>query len=234
MNTMSSITTIKKITPSTISRREPFGLSPYLKDNNKTRSDLSLKLLRKRIIWDNVCVKGNHVDVDTDGDDDVIKWKRFPRYWPFVRGIRRSSPSVSTSTWFPLTQTLSQMIRFPTQRLVTRNFDVFVDAPEWINGWINNHAAGDLRRHRTHYDVIVMGLGNDFLLSYNKPLSQPVLIDIYDAFCYSQTTKDIPHSHFAFISVDWNLVIKYILFKSCYTKVDRLSYIHRITRNVWF
>ena len=21
--------------------------------------------------------------------DDVIKWKQFPRYWPFVRGIHR-------------------------------------------------------------------------------------------------------------------------------------------------
>ena len=26
----------------------------------------------------------------------------------------------------------------------------------WINGWINNHEAGDLRRYRAHYDVIVM------------------------------------------------------------------------------
>ena len=26
----------------------------------------------------------------------------------------------------------------------------------WINGWVNNREAGDLRRHRTHYDVIVM------------------------------------------------------------------------------
>ena len=25
-----------------------------------------------------------------------------------------------------------------------------------INGWVNNHEAGDLRRHRAHYDVIVM------------------------------------------------------------------------------
>ena len=24
------------------------------------------------------------------GRDDVIKWKHFPRYWPFVRGIHRS------------------------------------------------------------------------------------------------------------------------------------------------
>ena len=27
---------------------------------------------------------------------------------------------------------------------------------DWINAWVNIHEAGDLRRHRTHYDVIVM------------------------------------------------------------------------------
>ena len=26
----------------------------------------------------------------------------------------------------------------------------------WINGWVNNREAGHLRRHRGHYDVIVM------------------------------------------------------------------------------
>ena len=26
----------------------------------------------------------------------------------------------------------------------------------WINGWVNNQDAGDLRRHRAHYDVTVM------------------------------------------------------------------------------
>ena len=26
----------------------------------------------------------------------------------------------------------------------------------WINGWVNNGEAGDLRRHRAHYDVMVM------------------------------------------------------------------------------
>ena len=29
----------------------------------------------------------------------------------------------------------------------------------WINGWLNNREAGDLRRDRAHYDVIVMMLG---------------------------------------------------------------------------
>ena len=26
----------------------------------------------------------------------------------------------------------------------------------WIDGWVNHREAGDLRRHRAHYDVIVM------------------------------------------------------------------------------
>ena len=26
----------------------------------------------------------------------------------------------------------------------------------WINDWVNNHEAGDLRRYHTHYNVIVM------------------------------------------------------------------------------
>ena len=44
---------------------------------------------------------------------------------------------------------------FPAQRPATRNFDVsFICA--WINGWANNREAGDSRRHRGHYDVMVM------------------------------------------------------------------------------
>ena len=30
----------------------------------------------------------------------------------------------------------------------------------WINSWVNNREAGDLRRHRVHYDVIVMELAH--------------------------------------------------------------------------
>ena len=41
----------------------------------------------------------------------------------------------------------------PTQRPVTRMLSLIC---VWINGWVNNHEAGDLRRHRGHYDVNVM------------------------------------------------------------------------------
>ena len=44
---------------------------------------------------------------------------------------------------------------FLAQRPVTRSFDVFIDL-QLTNGWVNNGEAGDLRRHRAHYDVIVM------------------------------------------------------------------------------
>ena len=35
----------------------------------------------------------------------------------------------------------------------------FLWSTPWINGWVNNGEAGDLRRHRAHYDVIVMWMG---------------------------------------------------------------------------
>ena len=44
---------------------------------------------------------------------------------------------------------------FPTQRPVTRGFCVFFICA-WTNSWENNGGAGDLRRHRAHYDLIVM------------------------------------------------------------------------------
>ena len=69
--------------------------------------------------------------------DDVIKWKYFQRYWAFVRGIHRSSVNSSyKGQW--------------------RGALVFSLICAWINGWINNREAGDLRRHRTNYDVTVM------------------------------------------------------------------------------
>ena len=32
----------------------------------------------------------------------------------------------------------------------------FLWSVAWTNGWVNNRDAGDLRRHRAHYDVTVM------------------------------------------------------------------------------
>ena len=69
--------------------------------------------------------------------DDVVKWKHFPRYWPFVGGIHRSLVnSPHKGQW--------------------RGALMFSLICVWINGWVNNREAGDLRRYHAHYDVPVM------------------------------------------------------------------------------
>ena len=37
---------------------------------------------------------------------------------------------------------------------------MFSSISVWINGWVNSGGTGDLRRHRAHYDVIVMDIHN--------------------------------------------------------------------------
>ena len=52
---------------------------------------------------------------------------------------------------------------FPAQRPVTRSFGVFFDlCPN--NRWVNNREAGDLRRHRAHYDVTVIIISNTVVI----------------------------------------------------------------------
>ena len=68
------------------------------------------------------------------------------------------------------------------QRPVTRGFDVFFwSAPAWINGWVNNREAGDLRRHRAHYDVILM---DSRLLHWHWGNHMPVLISRTKYYSY--------------------------------------------------
>ena len=69
--------------------------------------------------------------------DDVTKWKHFPRYLPYVRGIHRSPVnSQHKGQW--------------------RRALMFSLICAWINDWVNNRETGDLRRYRTHCDVTVM------------------------------------------------------------------------------
>ena len=75
--------------------------------------------------------------------------------------------TVSVITWWRhQTETFSALLvfcagnslltgEFPEHRSVARSFDVLFDLA-WTNSWANSGHAGDLRRHRDHYDVIVM------------------------------------------------------------------------------
>ena len=74
-----------------------------------------------------------------------IWWRRqmeyFPRYWPFVRGIYRSPVnSPHKGQWGEAL--------------------MFSSICAWINGWVNNRGAGELRRRRAHYFVSVINKAN--------------------------------------------------------------------------
>ena len=89
------------------------------------------------IAWCQDIIKANDDSVYWRIHDDVIKWKHFPRYWPFVRGIH----------WSPVN---------PPHKGQWRRALVFSLICAWINGWVNNREASDLLHDRTHYDVTLM------------------------------------------------------------------------------
>ena len=65
--------------------------------------------------------------------EDIIQWKHFPSYWPFVWGIHRSPHK---DQW--------------------RGALMLSLICAWINNsWVNNREAGDLRCHWAHYDIVM-------------------------------------------------------------------------------
>ena len=64
--------------------------------------------------------------------DDVIKWKHFPRYWPFVRAY------APVSSDFP-------------HKGQWRGVLMFSLICALVNGCVNNRDAGDLKLRRAHY-----------------------------------------------------------------------------------
>ena len=90
--------------------------------------------------------------------DDVIKWKHFPRFWPFVRGIHRSPVDSShKGQW--------------------RRVLIFSLISAWTNGWANNRDARDSRCQRAHYDVTVM-----------KKVKTPSDLELLLRICYLKLT----------------------------------------------
>ena len=103
------------------------------------------------------------VNKDKTWYDDVIRWKHFPRYWPFVRGIHRSPVnSPHKGQW--------------------RGALTFSLICVWINGWVNNREAGDLRRYLAHYDVIVLSVSLPSAWKWHTTSNTGQFMDLYIAF----------------------------------------------------
>ena len=85
-------------------------------------------------VWMNSTLRITCILHSLDHHDDVIKWKQFPRYWSFVRGIHRSPVnSPHKGQW--------------------RGALMMSLICTWTNDLVNNRDAGDLKRHGAHCDV---------------------------------------------------------------------------------
>ena len=106
--------------------------------------------------------------------DDVTTWKHFPRNWPFVRGIHRSPVnSPHKGQW--------------------RAALMFSLICVWINDWVNNREAGDVRRYLAHYDVIVMH--RLYVLLLGRPVSGVRLTHCIHPHPHHHPTHLHPHHH---------------------------------------
>ena len=106
--------------------------------------------------------------------DDVIKWKHFPLYWSFLRGIHRSPVnSPQKGQWRG-----ALMFSF-----------IFVRT----NGWVHNRDSGDLRRHRANHDVCVMERASDTLGSWFNVLHTHT--HIYTHICIPYRYHIYAHIH---------------------------------------
>ena len=108
--------------------------------------------------------------------DDVIKWKHFLSYWPFVRGIHRSP------------------VHFP-RKGQWRGALIFSFICAWTNGWANNRDAGDLRRHWVHYDVTVLLCAKAMIVAPGSPSNCGTRI-----YTMWELFRDL---HWIFLALQW-------------------------------
>ena len=112
--------------------------------------------------------------------DDVIKWKHFPRYWPFVRGIHRSPVnSPHKGQWRG-----ASMLSLICAR---------------IDDLVNNGEAGDFRRHRSHYDVIVI------IVAQCRHMAADFLVNNYsDTGLLPDRTKLLLETALSYDQAEWS------------------------------
>ena len=100
----------------------------------------------------------------------------FSRYWPFLRGIHRSSVNSShKSHW--------------------RGALIFCFICAWINAWVSNREAGDLRRRGAQHDVITMDNCKTRGWTYTFWDLVHLILRVCRATMTTKSTKPNSHTH---------------------------------------
>ena len=134
-----------------------YQLTSYEKNDQKSRC--ALFQLETPSLGNAMCCRL----VSTQSYDDVIKWKHFPRNWHLCGEFTGPVNSPHKDQW--------------RRALMLSLICV------WINDWVNNREAGDLRRYRANYNVIVMQTGKVILGNKLSPATYPG--NYRRALCYN-------------------------------------------------
>ena len=167
-------------------------------------------------------------EMKTFSHDGVIKWKHFPRYWPFVRGIHRAPMNCPHK---------GQCRGSLVSSLICA----------WTNGSVNHRDPGDLIRHRAHYDVTVMSLNNYTIVKGNQSVSvdSPHKWPLMMISCFCVILNKLHgiryicepsiEFNYGFVSeIDyWNVLVKVTSVKEEYFRVDVFICILQMFRCEW-
>ena len=129
--------------------------------------------------------------------DGVIKWKHFPRYWPFVRGIHRST--VNSPHKWQWRETL-----------------IFSLSCAWTNSWANKGDAGDLRRHRAHCDVILIKR----VINSNKHKAGSWKCLFINLFYFTNVIEHVYFPWYLMLGTLAGKIIEYVLIYEIYLKSE--------------
>ena len=142
---------------------------------------------------------------DFSHHDDVIKWKHFPRNWPFVRGIHRTAVNsphkgqwrgalmfffdlhlnkrLSKQSWGWWFETLSGPLWRHCNVAPGRcSCNIAFAVSNVHQRYISRHFmwnCSHVNAIRPHWRLVYITLGNGLVPLGNKTLSEPVLINVY-------------------------------------------------------
>ena len=122
----------------------------------------------------------------------------------------------------PLCEEFTGLRWFPRTKASDAELWCFLWSAPWINDWVNNREAGDLRRRRAHYDAIVMNIkifnmaeNTIMYLSttrvdklkgcrYTELATIPIICDIINRYvCYHSKAKHPMCSTFIIVWQSW-------------------------------
>ena len=155
-------------------------------------------------------------------------------------GLLMGSPEAQMTRWRHQMETFSALlvicamnspVNFP-HKGQWRGALIFSLIWAWINAWVNNREAGDLRRHRAHYDVIVMDLpayGDDHIRLYicsianfwtpwQPPMKQTIICILKRiCFCFNRMTFDNIFSEVKSVTSIWSLLLscRFVMIALC-------------------